>query len=285
MSGPKPLTLEQKEAPEITTFTTSSNIKIHALLTGWVDSTWHDWIPNFCFLIQHEGKNILVDTGVYQDISKTGYFKQDKNSEWFYNRNFRFITPPQSRIVELLKKVGVEKHQVDELYITHFHCDHVGYIGEFENAKVFTGKGNWPSHTGSSSAALPDGFEPILIDFDKSKVGEFSESINLTNDGKVKAIALYGHTPGHIGVMVEDDGHYWLVAGDATFTMYQSKTCEVCAPTSNWEQAKETQATIFRQLCSYPTALLPAHDFEVITRLSKMPTVLTKVEMDAIIET
>jgi len=83
----------------------------------------------------------------------------------------------------------------------------------------------------------------------------------------VRLVPLYGHTPGHVGVLIEDAGRCWLIAGDATFDSHQTRAGEIAGVSQDVAQARATQGLIARQLEQFDTVLLPAHDTSVFSRL------------------
>ena len=96
------------DANGITKATSLHFINVNTKLAGENDCTANS------VLIQHNGKNILIDTGIYYESSK-------------------------EKVVEYLKKQGVQK--VDYLILTHFHNDHIGgadaVVKSFDIGKVY----------------------------------------------------------------------------------------------------------------------------------------------------
>jgi glyoxylase-like metal-dependent hydrolase (beta-lactamase superfamily II) len=72
-----------------------------------------------------------------------------------------------------------------------------------------------------------------------------------------------------VGLAVVEKGHFWLMAGDATFDSDQTLRGGITAVSQNLSQARETQAVLKRMLDSGKITLLPAHDPEVFARLTK----------------
>lgn len=163
-----------------------------------------------------------------------------------------------------LPELGLTAADVREIVITHFHADHPGRLAAFPRARVLTGRGNWPSHVGSVPCILPPGFSPELAEFADGPFGVFDRSQKLLGREDVRLIPLLGHTPGHVGVMVHDADRYWLIAGDATFNHEETDKLQVCGLSEDVGLAVETQKKIREQLATFPTALLPAHDPDVL---------------------
>ena len=118
-------------------------------------------------LIRHAGKNILVDTG-----------------------SFRF----GEKLVAALKEEGLTPADIDYVFITHHHLDHIANLHLF-----------WPVEVHAPKSRLrPDGVCDIFHDYSLRPLPEGIE-IMLTP----------GHTPDHIVVVYRDNGLTYVVAGDA----------------------------------------------------------------------
>jgi glyoxylase-like metal-dependent hydrolase (beta-lactamase superfamily II) len=279
------------DLPRYAMTTTSSGITIAAIRTGWVgvkeahwrysppgflvipriflSRRWHEWIPNISFVVEVDGRTLLVDAGSDPAINDPSYMECDPNARFFYRHNMRFIAELGDTVDHQLPALGIPTDEVETIVITHFHGDHPGRIGAFPRAKVLTGAGNWPTHVGSVPCTLPEGFAPELARFEDGRFGVFAASEKLLGRDDVRLIPLPGHTPGHVGVLVKDGSRYWLIAGDATFNREETDGLHVCGVSEDVEAARETQRIIKRQLATHATVLLPAHDPEAFTRLAQ----------------
>jgi glyoxylase-like metal-dependent hydrolase (beta-lactamase superfamily II) len=268
---------------------TASGIRVLAMRTGWVaikephwrfrppaflvvpriflSGDWHEWLPNIAYAVVTGDDVIVVDTGAALTISDPAYMACDPRNQFFYQRNLRFSVRAEHAVDAQLGQVGIDPGSVATLVITHFHGDHTGRIAAFPRARVLTGRGNWPTHVGAVPCTLPAGFSPQFPRLADGPFGAFAESERLTARGNVRLVPLYGHTPGHVGVLIEDAGRYWLIAGDATFDSQQTRAGEIAGVSQDVAHARATQAVIARQLEHFDTVLLPAHDKSVFSRL------------------
>ena len=155
------------------------------------------------FLINTGTKLILIDTGAGN-----------------------LFGPTLGNLGNNLKAAGYRPDQVDEIYITHMHADHVGGLmagGEraFPNAIVRADKRDadfWLSQANLDAA--PEGAK----DFFKGAMASINPYIAAgkfqTFDGGgelaagVKAVSTYGHTKGHTIYLVESKGQKLAVLGD-----------------------------------------------------------------------
>ena len=138
------------------------------------------------FLIHAGAKLILVDAG-----------------------NGGLGSPTMGKVIGNLRTAGYEPEQVDEVYLTHMHGDHVGGLlagteRAFPNATVYTHKREadyWLSAANRDAAptaahrtflAAKATLTPYL------NAGKFMtfESNSQLSPG-IRAVALFGHTPGH----------------------------------------------------------------------------------------
>ena len=115
-------------------------------------------------------------------------------------------------ITTAVEAAGYTTDQVDKVVITHMHGDHIGGLmgddGEtFKNASYVTGAiehNHW-------SKADNDGF--------KAKVAPLSEKFTMVDDGAsvasgVTSMLAHGHTPGHMGYMIESNGAQLMLIAD-----------------------------------------------------------------------
>lgn len=152
------------------------------------------------FLVQHKGKNILIDSGA-------GSFKG-----W------------GGRIVNNLAKLGVKPNDIDAVLLTHAHPDHIGGLinsyGEavFPNAELVISQNEYDylkddKKFFSSSDRVKGNFI-----FARNVLKQYQENLRLVNEGEVltgiHALPLKGHTPGHTGYKVEGENSSLLIWGD-----------------------------------------------------------------------
>jgi len=141
-----------------------------------------------------------------------------------------FFGPTLGKLIGNLKASGYQPEQVDEIYLTHLHADHVGgivsgqpgdYRIAFPNAIVRADKRDadfWLSKA-NMEAAPKDAkqfFEAAMAALNPyiaaNKFKPFDGNTDLTPG--IKAVATHGHTPGHTIYVVESQGQRLDLWGD-----------------------------------------------------------------------
>ncbi len=155
------------------------------------------------FLINTGGKLVLIDAGAGA-----------------------LFGPTLGKLVANLKASGYQPEQVDEIYVTHLHPDHVGGLmaGDkmaFPNATVRADQHDidfWLSQANMDKAPadLKGFFQGAMASLNPYiKAGKFKAfDGDTTLIPGIKAIAAHGHTAGHTVYVVESKGQKLIVWGD-----------------------------------------------------------------------
>lgn len=155
------------------------------------------------FLVNTGSKLILIDTGAGS-----------------------FYGPNLGKLVARLQASGYKPEQVDEVYITHMHLDHVGGLVDhgqrvFPNAIVRADQRDadfWLSKAQMDKAPkeAKEFFKIAMAALDPYvQAGRFKPFQGDTElVPGIRAVSLAGHTPGHTGYMIQSKGQKMLVWGD-----------------------------------------------------------------------
>ncbi len=257
-------------------------MRIHALQTGTVDVTraflharpgvagrlallhdrdWVTGLPIHAWLIEHDGRRILVDTGETAGIKNLPFV--------------RYRVTAADELPHALAAVGPTVDDLDTVVLTHLHNDHVDGAVHVKQP-VLVAEGEWRAAHGVAGrftqlvtrAPLPKHVDYRPFGIADGPFGAFAASHRLTDDGRVLAVATPGHTPGHVSIVaIDDEGRHVLLAGDATDTLEQlhARRADAIAPKPSVQIA--TIDRILAHAREHPTVYLPAHDPESSARL------------------
>jgi glyoxylase-like metal-dependent hydrolase (beta-lactamase superfamily II) len=161
----------------------------------FADDGWR--LPCTCFLVRSAGATILVDTGV----GPPGLW------DW--------TAEDEGRLPEELAALGVARDEVDLVFLTHLHIDHLGWNTDLEG-NVFFPRARYVVHADSLAFArtLADRphirrcVEPLLDRFE-TVTGDVELAPGIT------AIAALGHYPGHMALRLESEGKSALLIADS----------------------------------------------------------------------
>ncbi|MGV7210193.1 MBL fold metallo-hydrolase [Oxalobacteraceae bacterium A2-2] len=136
------------------------------------------------------------------------------------------LGPTLGRLLSNLKASGYQPEQVDEIYLTHLHPDHLGGLAAsgaavFPNAVVRADRRDadfWLSKEKMDQAPA-DGksfFQGAMVSLQPYSASQrfqpFDGDTQLAPG--VKSTGAYGHTPGHTVYLVESKGQKLLLVGD-----------------------------------------------------------------------
>mgnify|MGYP003586039881 CR=1 FL=1 len=164
---------------------------------GQVESTVN------AYLIDTGSKLVLIDTG-----------------------NGLMGSPAMGKVLEHLRIAGYQPEQIDEVYLTHMHGDHVGgLIAEgtrvFPRATVYANKREadyWLeiSNLEAAPAEVKRTFQAVqtaVVPYIDASLFKTFAGNEILSAG-IRAEELFGHTPGHTGYIVESKGKTMILWGD-----------------------------------------------------------------------
>jgi glyoxylase-like metal-dependent hydrolase (beta-lactamase superfamily II) len=134
--------------------------------------------------------------------------------------------PTVGKLMASLKASGYEPEQVDEIYITHMHPDHVGGLAtegklNFPNAIVRADRHDADYWLSAETLAKADEGSKGFIQGAQAMLGPYVQAGKFRpfeGDTElvpgVRAHAAYGHTPGHCIYVVESNGQKLVLWGD-----------------------------------------------------------------------
>jgi glyoxylase-like metal-dependent hydrolase (beta-lactamase superfamily II) len=187
---------------------------------------------------------------------------------------------PEQEIGPQLKQLGIAPEDVRMVVMTHMHTDHAGGLHHFPDTEIFAtradlahARGLQGRLRGYPNNRWPGWFDPTPLDLEPTPLGPFSHSLRLTKAGDVSVVPLPGHTPGQVGVLVEDGDHTVLLAGDSAYTQALMLRGVVDGVGSDAAAERRTHDRIRAYAAAHPTVYLVAHDLGVPARLAQRQTV------------
>ena len=209
---------------------TAGNPHLKTLHTAKADITWiqdnaqEKRMPRTLFA---DASDELIDCLALQDgIPSTvnTFFVETAGARILFDTG---LGAPDSRLLAGLSGLGVSPSDVEYLYLTHFHGDHIGGMMKgdsvvFPNAEVYAAKAEydaWMKMPEAQKAMVEKTMEAYK---GRLHLFEFGDTL----PGNVVAIEAVGHTPGHT---VFQAGKL-LVVGDLMHGVaLQKNHPEVCA--------------------------------------------------------
>jgi N-acyl homoserine lactone hydrolase len=259
-------------------------VKVHAIQTGRVKikrfeatgatsqisrlwqllftNNWTDWLPIYCWLVEHPEGPFLIDAGEIARVHEHGYLPDNI----IFNGAVKYEVKREDEVDFQLAKLGYKVEQIKGIYLTHFHNDHVDGIYHFPKTKVYAAKEAYNSASSSKGARLgnlkknlPEWFQPEAFEFTDGKEGAFTSSKKLAVDASILAVPTPGHSIGHTAYIVKSKNYRYVFSGDATFN---GQTLHAGIPTVilNSADAKESVRKLREYAQSSDVVVLCSHD-------------------------
>ena len=181
---------------EVYTLVERENPGNAAIIPGASEAIKDQYIPASGFthstntiLVKNRGMNILIDTGF------------------------------GGAVFDKMNILGVMPSQIDAVLITHLHGDHIGGLQKdgkalFPNAKVYLNTIEYDYFTkiapNQGAVDALNAYGPNIVTFNALQLGPVYREIL----PGIRAVANYGHTPGHTAYIIESGKEKIIIAGD-----------------------------------------------------------------------
>lgn len=195
--------------PIITGYTNTSkgNYLYHHSTHAFYDVEGFTELPVTVFLVQGNGHNILIDTGM-SNTEIAGKYHHPGSYQ-----------PEGAAIYEQLEKMGMKCEDIDTIIFTHLHWDHVYYLDKFTNAKLYVQKAEYEFAINPIPLYYKSYEYPVL---GLTPQFDGKEFVLLEGECEVMdGISVYpstGHSVGHQTVTVNTKEGVYHCCGDLIFT-------------------------------------------------------------------
>lgn len=209
-----------------------------------------------CYLIRHGQDVLLWDTGFGAETIG------DKS------RGLTVTLTPQ------LAAIGVKPADVKMVGISHSHGDHTGQAKDFVAAQLLIGAAEYDALFGPN-ASLAESAKPLQAWAGGTNVKKVSGDLDVYGDGSVVALALPGHTPGHLALQVKlAKTGYVILSGDQYH--FRENRTKNGVPGFNWNRADSlaSNARLEGLIKNLKARLIIQHDAQDNAALPKPPAYL-----------
>ncbi len=196
-------------------------------------------------IIKKGDSNVLVDTG-YPDTT--------------------------DNLKSVLKTTELEPKDITHVIITHCHYDHIGGLTEnnkavFPNAYVYINKKDYDFFCGTAGGKVNDSMKKTVENTKnifapyKNKIKFYKEGVIDKSIKDIKAIAAYGHTPGHSLINISDSKNNLLFVSDL-FHVYNVQMKYPETPVifdTDKKEAVKTRQDILKKYTRTDTLIVGSH--------------------------
>ena len=204
-----------------------------------------------CYLVRSQGRTILIDTGYGEGPIES-------------------IGGRRGELMDDLAAKGVTPEEVDTVFISHLHSDHVGWnvveqdgalVPAFPNARYIAHQADLdhfrrPDIQAASSFPFMDRCVESIVNLGLFDM--LTEDTNLTSE--VKALHTPGHTPGHMSILVSSQGEEALIQGDVLIHPAQVTEDDWnCHFDYDWPLSTETRRKVLDDVESQGTPVISCH--------------------------
>ncbi len=189
------------------THTSKGNYLYHHTTHKFYDVEGFAELPVTVFLVQGNGHNILIDTGM-SNTEIAGKYHHPGSYQ-----------PEGAAIYEQLEKLGMKCEDIDTIIFTHLHWDHVYYLDKFTNAKLYVQRVEYEFALNPIPLYYKSYEYPVL-----GLTPQFAGKEFVLLDGEAEildGISVYpspGHSVGHQTITVNTKEGVYHCCGDLIFT-------------------------------------------------------------------
>jgi glyoxylase-like metal-dependent hydrolase (beta-lactamase superfamily II) len=219
---------------------------------GDLDMDYNFWV------IRSGGSTILLDTGY--DIPKRDWLGEIS------------VTPtPQG-----LELLGIDPLSVDMVITSHYHYDHIGYLGLFTNAQVVSGQAEYDYWIGKLRADDLEGEFTTAEDLGPVLDAEKDGRLRLVSEKTevhpgITVYPIGGHCPGELLTHIETESGGLIMTVDAAHFYEQIDNEWPFFAFTNLDEMRAGLSFINQLARSTGATVIPGHDARVRDRFPAAP--------------
>ena len=207
---------------------------------GWDSRSHHltkagEFPTNFTvFLVQSHDSTMIVDTGGGPGPHEA-------------------MGAAEGQLMDTLADKGVLPEEVDHVFFSHLHFDHIGWAlrqnpgagstPTFPNARYVISTTEWNYWT-QPEILSSSPVEQAIYPLEKLGLVDLADDETPLATG-IRALATPGHTPGHQSLLIESGGETAIIAGDVLHNTVQFEMPDLCA---DFDQDKPAARATRRKL-------------------------------------
>lgn len=217
-------------------------------------------LTDSCYLIRHNDKLILWDTGLPEALLNAPFTKEAMSPR--LNRTLK----------DQLQQINIKPDDIDMIGISHYHFDHVGQAASFPKATLLIGEEDlsalkqMPLPFGANPAALAPWLEG------KATIDAVSNDRDVFGDGSVIMLSTPGHTPGSHSLLVRlPKFGAVLLSGDTVHFTEQVTNNNVPPFNTDRAQSLASMDRLYGIAKSIPATLIIQHEPAHVKLLPTFP--------------
>tara|TARA_B100000767_G_scaffold7800_1_gene7736 strand:- start:2364 stop:3191 length:828 start_codon:yes stop_codon:yes gene_type:complete len=218
--------------------------------------------------------HILFDSGYtrrFYEVTKKLPFK-------LYAKLTKVFVTEKEEAINMLKKKGIDSHEIKFIIISHFHADHIGGLKDFPKAKFICSEDAYNDIRNKKGVlALKKGFIPALMPKDfqartqllcfknkTKKIEGLGKVIDIFEDGSILICQLDGHAKGQIGAIINAEKKIFLISDAAwlkeNYANLHLPSHSVRLFFDSWRDFKNSLNRVHKYSKAYPeTVIIPCH--------------------------
>ena len=222
-------------------------------------------------LVEHEGRYALIDTGFGEEDLRAPRERLGGSFLWMAGPKLQ----QDELVTHKLYDLGIETERIEAVYFTHLDLDHTGGLPAFGEAKAiaheaeihaaFQGQSRKETLRYRRDLHLAQHPRPwgSFPTFDETWFGLPAAPLQLLPEGDAFVLDLPGHSAGHCGFALREEGRWTVFVGDACLEIDEFTRPDASTPLGvrlhhlgadhNRQRARETRAALHRAFVRAPS--------------------------------